>query len=81
MFETSTKQELLDGIASVLNPAKAEETIPLPAGTPRAAMSPAQIETAFTNWQEHIMSKNPHDWDAAEKNAIRVASTRILRTL
>jgi hypothetical protein len=44
-------------------------------------MSPAQIETAFTNWQEHIMSKNPHDWDAAEKNAIRVASTRILRTL
>jgi hypothetical protein len=81
MFEHSTRQELLDGIASVLNPAKAEETIPLPAGTPRAAMTLDAQERAFSNWQDFILSKAPHTWDAAERNAIRVASTRALRTL
>ncbi len=81
MFETSTKQELLDGISAVLNPEKAEETIPLPAGTPRAAMSLDAQEKAFANWQEFILAKDPKTWNDAEKNAIRVASTRALRTL
>jgi hypothetical protein len=78
---TDEKTTLRAEILAVLNPAKAEEDIPLPAGTPRAAMTWDTQERAFSNWQEHILSKPPHTWDTAERNAIRVASTRALRTL
>ena len=81
MFEDTTRQDLLAGIRAVYNPSQAEEAIPLPAGTPRAAMTLDAQEQAFSNWQEHILAKAPYTWDNAEKNAIRVASTRVLRTL
>jgi hypothetical protein len=83
MFEDRTTQQLRDELTAYnrAEQTKAEDAIPLPAGTPRAAMSLDAQEKAFANWQEFILAKNPKTWDDAEKNAIRVASTRALRTL
>jgi hypothetical protein len=83
MFEDRTTQQLRDELTAYnrAEQAKAEEVIPLPAGTPRATMSLDAQEQAFANWQEFILAKNSRTWDEAERNAIRVASTRVLRTL
>ena len=83
MFDNLTTQQLRDELTAYnrAEQANAEEAIPLPAGTPRAAMTLDDQERAFSNWQDFIMSKNPKTWDEAERNAIRVASRRALRTL
>ena len=55
--------------------------VPLPAAANRAALTPAQQETLFQNWVEYILSTPSNTWGPAEKNAVRVASSRALKEL
>jgi hypothetical protein len=80
MFENTPRQELVDGIAAVLNPPRAEEPLPLPAAAP-SGMTPAQQETLFENWVSSINSRRSETWTREEREAIRVACARALRTL
>jgi hypothetical protein len=79
MTDESRKQ--WEEINAFLNPKPTEAQVPLPSAAPRAAMSLEQQETLFSNWQEHILSKSPPTWSAEERNAIRFASSRVLRGL
>ena len=59
----------------------APDPLPLPAQANRASLNPAQQETLFDNWVSHINSRPPQTWTPEEKNAIRVASARVLKGL
>jgi hypothetical protein len=55
--------------------------VPLPPAANRAALTPVQQEVLFDDWVSHINSRPTQTWTADEKNAIRVASTRVLKEL
>ena len=75
------KTQLRTDVSAYFQPAQPGQELPLPAAAPRATMTPAQIETAFENWTEHINSRPAQTWTPEERAAIRVAATRALRTL
>ena len=70
-----------EAINNFLNPKPAEAPLPLPPAANRAVMTPAAQETAFENWITHINSRRPETWSKEEKDAVRVACNRALRTL
>ncbi|MBZ5621029.1 MAG: hypothetical protein LAQ69_20225 [Acidobacteriia bacterium] len=67
-------------INAVLNPPKAAEALPLPSTAP-AGLTEAQKETLFSNWTSDINSRPASTWTETEKQAIRVASARVLKSL
>jgi hypothetical protein len=56
------------------------EALPLPPATP-PGLSPEQQETLFDNWCSDIYARSPKSWTPSEREAIRVATIRALRTL
>ena len=56
------------------------EPLPLPPGAP-PGLTPVQQETLFQNWCEFIYARPAQTWTSQEREAIRVASARALRTL
>jgi hypothetical protein len=75
------KAALRADVSAFLNPQPAAEVLPLPALANRAAMTPAQIETAFESWIEFIYARPSQTWQPDEVAAIKVAAQRALRTL
>jgi hypothetical protein len=65
---------------AVLNP-RVQEVIPLPAQTNRAAMTPAQIEEAHSNWVDWIYARPSTSWQADEIEAVRFTARRVIATL
>lgn len=65
---------------AVLHP-RVEEVIPLPAQTNRAAMTPAQIEEAHSNWVDWIYARAPQTWQPDEIAAVRFTARRVIATL
>jgi hypothetical protein len=80
MFETSTKQELLDGIASVLNPEKTGEAPPLPENAP-GNLTPAQQQILSDNYIGYVLNRPPQTWTARERADVRLAARAAMRTL
>jgi len=56
------------------------EPLPLPPAAP-PGLSPEQQETLFDNWCSDIYARSPKSWTPSEREAIRVATIRALRTL
>jgi hypothetical protein len=57
------------------------EMVPLPAQANRAAMTPAQIEEAHSNWVDWIYARAPQTWQPDEIAAVRFTARRVIATL
>jgi hypothetical protein len=58
-----------------------DDTDKLPLPDVCTAVTPEDKLRAFDNWVTWIMSRNQNTWTDKEKNAVRVAAHRALRTL
>lgn len=83
MFDNLSTEQLREELRvyNAAQDAKAEEAVPLPAQANRAAMTPAQQESAFDAWVSWINSRSNGTWTADEKAAIRFGIGRALKTL
>jgi hypothetical protein len=74
------KDRLRQSILDHLTGAQNAEPLPLPPGAP-PGLTPVQQETLFQNWCDFIYARPAPTWTPLEREAIRVASARALRTL
>ena len=82
MFEDRTTQQLRDEFIAFnrAENASAEPAVPLPPAAPPGLTAEQQLILA-DNWAADILTRRSDSWTPAEKNAVRAAINRTLRTL
>ena len=80
MFDELTTQELRDELTAYNRTEQATVEACIPDATP-PGLTEDQQSQLFDNWCVDILARSPKSWNEQERNVIRIASARALRTL